>query len=116
MMVCSAACLQKGQIFLGYQWDLLLLETGLLAIFFAPWQLRPKLAEEPEPSRTLVWLIRWLTFRLMFTSGVVKLLDENPLEPTWRQLTALTYHYETQCIPTAIAWYAHQLPLWFHQL
>jgi len=105
-----------GQTFLSFQWDILLLETGLLAIFFAPWKLRPRLAKEPPPSRLVLWLIRWLAFRLMFCSGIVKLLDENPAEPTWRMLTALTFHYETQCIPNAIAWYAHQLPLWFQKL
>ena len=104
-----------GQTFLSFQWDLLLLETGLLAIFLAPWKLLPRLSAEPPPPRVVLWLIRWLLFRLIFCSGVVKLLDENPADPTWHQLTALTYHYETQCIPNAIAWYAHQLPLWFQK-
>ena len=27
-----------GQTFLSFQWDILLLETGFLAIFLAPWQ------------------------------------------------------------------------------
>lgn len=31
-------------------------------------------------------------------------------------LTALTYHYETQCIPTWLAWFAHQLPVWWQKL
>ena len=35
---------------------------------------------------------------------------------TWRGLTAMTYHYETQPLPTPLAWYAFQLPLWFQQL
>lgn len=30
--------------------------------------------------------------------------------------TALTYHYETQCIPTPLAWFAHQLPVWWQKL
>lgn len=29
---------------------------------------------------------------------------------------ALTYHYETQCIPTPLAWFAHQLPVWWQKL
>ncbi|NXT05006.1 LMF2 factor, partial [Prunella fulvescens] len=29
---------------------------------------------------------------------------------------ALTYHYESQCIPTPGAWLAHQLPVWFQKL
>ena len=30
--------------------------------------------------------------------------------PTWLKLTALEYHFATQCIPTPGAWWAHQLP------
>jgi uncharacterized membrane protein YphA (DoxX/SURF4 family) len=101
-----------GNIFLGYQWDNLLLETGLLAIFFAP--LRPWLGlrREHEPSRIALWLLRWLLFRLMFASGCVKLLSG---DPAWRNLTALQYHYETQPLPIWPAWFAHQLPAWFHK-
>ncbi|HVM61546.1 MAG TPA: lipase maturation factor family protein [Verrucomicrobiae bacterium] len=101
-----------GDIFLGYQWDALLLETSLLAIFFAPLQLLPDLKREAPPSRIVLWLLRWLLFRLMFASGVVKLATH---DPTWRSLTALTFHYETQPLPTWIAWYANQLPLWFQK-
>ena len=61
----------------------------------------------------LFWLVRWLLFRLMFASGVVKLTSECP---TWWGLTALDYHYESQCIPTPLAWYAHQLPAWLQRL
>ncbi len=99
-------------VFLGYQWDALLLETGLLAIFFAPWQFQPKLAREAPPSRIALWLLRWLLFRLMFASGVVKVATH---DPTWCGLTALTVHYETQPLPTWIGWYAHQLPVWFQK-
>nr|KAF6267567.1 lipase maturation factor 2 [Myotis myotis] len=59
------------------------------------------------------WLVRWLLFRLMFASGVVKLTSRCP---TWWGLTALTYHYETQCLPTPAAWFAHHLPVWLHRL
>ncbi|XP_057599496.1 lipase maturation factor 2 isoform X3 [Hippopotamus amphibius kiboko] len=30
--------------------------------------------------------------------------------------SALTYHYETQCLPTPASWFAHQLPVWLHKL
>jgi hypothetical protein len=43
----------------------------------------------------------------MFSSGVVKLTSG---DMTWRDLTALLFHYETQPLPTWIGWYAHQLP------
>src|SRR6059058_3749966 len=31
-----------GQVFFNFQWDVLLLETGFLSIFFAPWRLWPR--------------------------------------------------------------------------
>jgi predicted DCC family thiol-disulfide oxidoreductase YuxK len=101
-----------GQDFLGFQWDNLLLETGFLAIFFAPLQLLPKFSRETPPSKIVLWLLRLLLFKLMFSSGCVKLLSG---DPTWRNLTALTFHYYTQPLPTWIGWYANQLPLWFQK-
>jgi hypothetical protein len=100
-----------GQVFYGYQWDSLLLETTLVALFLVPWTLGR--AREPwDPpllARALVW---WLLFRLMFLSGAVKLASG---DPTWRNLTALAFHYETQPLPSPFAWYAHQLPLGFQR-
>ncbi|XP_036376309.1 lipase maturation factor 2a [Megalops cyprinoides] len=104
---------QVGQVFLYFQWDNLLLETGFLAILIAPLNLfRGKSSFKLHDGITF-WLVRWLLFRLMFASGVVKLTSRCP---TWWGLTALTYHYETQCIPTPLAWFAHQLPVWFQKL
>jgi lipase maturation factor 1 len=99
-----------GREFLGFQWDNLLLETGLLAVLFAPLQFRPWLRDRAPPSRIALWLLRWLLFRLMFESGAVKLAGDDPAHPAWRNLTALNVHYETQPLPTWIGWYAHQLP------
>ena len=44
----------------------------------------------------------------MLLSGLAKLMSG---DPTWRNLTALRYHYETQPLPTPLAWYANLLPL-----
>jgi predicted DCC family thiol-disulfide oxidoreductase YuxK len=98
--------------FLGFQWDNLLLEVGFLAIFFAPLQMLPKFSRETPPSRIVLWLLRILLFKLIFSSGCVKLLSG---DPNWRNLTALTFHYQTQPLPTWIGWYAQQLPLWFQK-
>src|SRR5262249_23891359 len=54
-------------------------------------------------------LFLWLLFRLMVGSGVVKLASG---DPTWHNLTALSFHFETQPIPTPVAWYAAHLPTW----
>jgi len=111
--VCYLSYLSVGQDFLSFQWDILLVETGFLAIFLAPLQIKPGLAREAPPSKTVVWLFRLLLFRLMFMSGAVKLLSG---DPTWRSLTALLYHYQTQPLPTWIGWFAQQLPVWFQRI
>ena len=99
--------------FLSFQWDILLLETGFLAIFFAPLRFWPKRIRELPPSVIVLWLLRLLLFKLMVQSGWVKLLSGDKL---WLDYTALTVHYETQPLPTWIGWYAHQLPVWFQKL
>ena len=98
-----------GQDFLSFQWDALLLETGFLALFVAPARWRDRLRDAPPPMRPAVWLLLWLLFRLMVASGAVKLTSG---DPTWRALTALRFHFETQPLPTPIAWYVHQAPAW----
>lgn len=99
--------------FLSFQWDILLLETGFLAIFLSPLHLFSKSRHRSPPSPLILWLFAWLLFRLMFSSGVVKWASH---DPTWRNLTALQYHYETQPLPTWIGWYVHQLPASFQRL
>ena len=101
-----------GQTFLAFQWDALLLETGLLACFYAPRGSRPHLATEQLPSRMGRWLLWWLLFRLMFLSGITKLASG---DPAWADLTALSYHYQTQPLPFWTGWYVHQFPVWLHQ-
>lgn len=96
--------------FLSFQWDTLLLETGLLALVVAPATLlhRPGDGDPPSLSRWLLW---WLLFRLMFSAGIVKLASGDPL---WRHLSALAVHYETQPLPTPAGWYVHHLPASVH--
>jgi len=95
LYVLYLSLVNGGQLFLSFQWDLLLLECGFLAIFL-PWG-----------SRIIVWLYRWLVFRFMFLGGVMKIVSG---DKSWDSLTALNYHFETQPLPTPLAWYTHQLP------
>jgi hypothetical protein len=106
LTVCSA-----GQTFFNFQWDALLLEATLIAVFLAPWTWKSR-GRTPEPPRAARWLLWWLLFRLMFLGGLVKLTSG---DTAWRDFTALTFHFETQPLPTPLAWYAHQLPLWWHR-
>ncbi len=101
-----------GQEFLAFQWDSLLLEAGFLAIFLAPLKIKPKSFRSMEPSAVIIGLFNWLLFRLIFSSGMVKLISG---DVTWRNLTALTFHYETQPLPVWTSWYMQQLPVWFQK-
>ena len=110
---CALACWSLylslnvvGAQFMSFQWDALLLEAGLIALFLAPWSRPGK--TRLETSRGALWLLRLLLFKLMLQSGLVKLLSG---DPAWRGLTALTYHYWTQPLPTPLAWWANRLPL-----
>ena len=112
LWVFYLSLVNAGQEFLSFQWDSLLLETGFLAIWAAcPVLLRKdtRNAVFPAPIRLL---FNWLLFRLIFMSGFVKLASG---DATWRNLTALTYHYETQPLPHWISWYAHHLPAVFQR-
>ncbi len=86
-----------GQVFMNFQWDYLLLEAGFLGIFL------------PGGARVVIWLYRWLLFRLRFLSGISKLVSG---DPSWAGLTALNHYFETQPLPHVGSWYAHQLPEW----
>ncbi len=87
--------LYAGQTFMNFQWDTFLLETTIVALVmsFVP--------------ATGVWLARWLLFRFMFMSGVVKLISG---DSNWWNLSALSYHFLTQPLPTPLAWHAARLP------
>src|SRR5256886_7165090 len=118
-----------GQIFLSFQWDVLLLETGFLAIFFAPWRLWPRglllwpvsapPGTGPPVSRAGLFLLKLLLFKLILMSGVVKLTSGDDSwgwvnhSFHWSALTALDYHYWSQPLPTVFGWWADKSPEWF---
>src|SRR6266567_3299575 len=109
-----------GQTFLSFQWDILLLETGFLSIFLAPWRLWPRElmwrpgsatpATGSPVSRPGLFLLKFLLFKLTLMSGVVKLTSG---DDCWWNLTALDYHYWSQPLPTVFAWWADKSPEWF---
>ena len=102
-----------GTPFLDFQWDLLILEIGLCACVLAPWRLwAGGLLAERRPSPAAIWLLRFVLFKLVFMSGLVKLASG---DPTWRSLTALQYHYWTTCLPTWLGWWTNLLPATAHR-
>ena len=98
---------------MSFQWDTLLLEVSFTAFFFVPWGVRDRLGQHPEPHPIARWALWWLLFRLVFRSAYVKLASG---DATWADLSALSYHYWTQPLPTVLAWYANLLPDWFQRL
>src|SRR4051812_30261220 len=99
-----------GQIWYGYGWEIQLLETGFLAIFLCP-LLDGRPFPRCRPPLLVLWLFRWLGFRIMIGAGLIKMRGD----PCWSDLTCMAYHYETQPIPSPISRYLHFAPLWFHK-
>ena len=92
-----------GQTFYAFGWESLLLESGFLAIFLG--------SSDTEPSTVMIWLFRWVLFRLILGAGLIKLRGD----PCWHDLTCLDYHFETQPMPNLLSWYFHWLPDWMHK-
>lgn len=93
-----------GQTWYGFGWESLLLETGFLAVFLGN--------ERTAPPVIVLWLMRWVLFRVEFGAGMIKLRGDR----CWRDLTCLYYHHETQPMPGPLSWYFHHLPKLFHRV
>ena len=105
--ICWLSFVNIGQDFLSFQWDTLLLEVGFLLIFLEKPGLRPRPPGLDIPPLLIRLALTFLLARLIFSSGIVKLLSG---DPTWSDLSAMTYHFETQPIPNPLSWFIHQLP------
>lgn len=92
-----------GQTFYGFGWESLLCEAGFTVALLG--------ALDTAPPVTIVFLLRWLVFRLEFGAGMIKMRGDR----SWRDLTALYYHHETQPMPNPLSRTAHLLPKWFHR-
>lgn len=92
-----------GGTFYGFGWELLLCEAGFLAIFLGP--------QNVAPPVLVIWLFRWLLFRLMFGAGMIKWRSDE----AWRDFSCMNYHYETQPLPNAVSWFLHHAPKGVHR-
>ena len=93
-----------GQLFYGFGWESLLLEVGFYAIFLNPIKY--------ESSILMVFILRWLVFRVEFGAGLIKLRGDK----CWRNLTCLNYHHETQPMPNPLSRFFHLLPQKIHKM
>jgi hypothetical protein len=93
-----------GQIWYGFGWETLLVETGFLAVFLGP--------AHVAPPTLAMWLLRWLLFRLEFGAGLIKMRGDR----CWRDLTCLNYHHETQPMPNPASWWFHHLSPRLHKV
>ncbi|XP_056443583.1 lipase maturation factor 2b [Gadus chalcogrammus] len=104
---------QVGRGLLSSPWDGLLLEAGFLAVLVAPLSLLGRQVSSGRHDPMTFWLTRWLLFRLTFGSGVAKLAGHSA---PWWNLSAVSHMLESQASPTALAWWAAQLPSWVLRL
>ncbi|HEY3307239.1 MAG TPA: lipase maturation factor family protein [Desulfuromonadaceae bacterium] len=93
-----------GQTFYAFGWESLLLEAGFLAIFLGP--------SDTQPHWVIIWLFRWLAFRVMLGAGLIKMRGD----PCWHDLTCLDYHFESQPMPNPLSRLFHRLPPAIHKL
>ncbi|HEX6348805.1 MAG TPA: lipase maturation factor family protein [Candidatus Dormibacteraeota bacterium] len=104
LWVLYLSIVNVGQIFYAFGWETLLLEAGFLAIFLG--------AGPTAPPLLVIWLFRWLLFRVEFGAGLIKMRGDR----CWRDLTCLYYHHETQPMPNPLSWYFHHLPRPLHKV
>ena len=92
-----------GQTFYSFGWESILLEACFYAVFLGN--------RAAAPQTVVIWLFRWLLFRIMFGAGMIKLRGD----PCWRDLSCLDYYYETQPLPNPLSWFFHWGPEWTHR-
>lgn len=101
--VCYLFVVWLGSDFLCYQWDILLLEVGAVSIFLCG-------RDQGTLKSICLILLNIVVVKLMFQSGLCKLASG---DPTWNNLTALTYHFYTQPLPTPPSALLASAPVWF---
>lgn len=103
LWVLYLSIVNAGQLFYGFGWESLLLEAGFYAIFLGPVYY--------QTSLLMVFILRWLVFRVEFGAGLIKMRGDN----CWRDLTCLNYHHETQPMPNPLSRFFHLLPEQLHK-
>ena len=109
--VCYLSLMTVGEPFLSFQWDILLIEASLLSVLLIPLKKFHHPKDTVRISKVGRILLMGLLFKLMFESGIVKFTFFAPDGTnTWRNGSALDFHYWTQPIPHGLSWYIDRLP------
>lgn len=108
-----ASFVTVSQEFSGFQSEGLLIECALVGVYLAPGGVRPGLGESCPPSPAMVWLVRFLCFRLWLEAGIAKLSSS---DPSWRELRAMNDYYQNAPFPTWVGWWVQHLPRPAHAL
>lgn len=104
LYILYLSIITAGQDFLSFGWEGFLLEVSVHAFF---------ISLSAIPNSVIWFSVYLLLIRFHFFAGFVKLQSG---DRNWRNLMALTFHYQTQPIANTQAWFFHKLPVWFHQL
>ncbi|GGR11864.1 lipase maturation factor family protein [Streptomyces netropsis] len=104
LWVMYLSIVNVGQTWYAFGWESLLLEAGFLAVFLGN--------ARTDPPVLVLWLMRWLLFRVEFGAGLIKMRGDS----CWRDLTCLYYHHETQPMPGPLSWFFHRLPRPLHRV
>lgn len=106
--VSWVSLVQVFQPWLSTPGDFLLAEMGLFALLL----IHPLRRHYPPPDEmasrvTGMVLLNLLLCKVLFSSALAKLAGP---DSSWADSTALYHFFETQPLPSAVAWYAHHLP------
>jgi lipase maturation factor len=103
LWVLYQSIVNVGGSFYSFGWETLLLEAGFLAIFLGSGAVAPPIL--------VLFLFRWLAFRVEFGAGLIKLRGDR----CWRDLRCMDFHHETQPMPNPLSWFFHKLPRRLHR-
>jgi lipase maturation factor 1 len=92
--------------FLDFQWDILLVEVAFVTFLATPHVRR--ITTDDSLSSWGQWVFILLCAKVSFESGFVKIMSG---DEAWRNLTALSFHWWSQPLPTFTSYWFAALPL-----
>eukprot|EP01062_Namystynia_karyoxenos_P025788 TRINITY_DN2021_c0_g3_i1.p1 TRINITY_DN2021_c0_g3~~TRINITY_DN2021_c0_g3_i1.p1 ORF type:complete len:850 (+),score=237.61 TRINITY_DN2021_c0_g3_i1:86-2635(+) len=113
LWVVYLSIVNLGSQVINYGWEWLTLEAGFLCIFLCPLFSASHFPVCTPPPRLVLWLFRWLGFRLMIGAGMSK--TGRGSSACWKELSCTDTHYFTQPLPNPLAWYMHFAPEFMHR-